>query len=61
MNDFLTVKQAAAKLELSTNRVRDLIRHGRLPAKKFGAMWIISSQDLDLVRVRKPGRPRKTV
>ena len=56
-NEMITTKQAAQELGVTLHRVRVLIWEGRLPAKKFGRDWVIRKSDLDLVRVRKPGRP----
>ena len=57
MNDLLTTKETAKELKVSVRRIQALIGAGRLPAKKIGRDWIIHKADLDLVRVRKPGRP----
>jgi excisionase family DNA binding protein len=56
---LLTAKQAAKILGVDDSRVRVLIREGRLPAQKVGRDWVIFEPDLELVRVRKPGRPKK--
>jgi excisionase family DNA binding protein len=56
---YLTTKEAAGILNLSRNRVLDLIRFDRLPAQKVGGIWLIKESDLELVKDRKPGRPRK--
>jgi excisionase family DNA binding protein len=53
----LTTEQAAERLSVSTNRIRVLIREGRLPAKQFGRAYMIEESDLKLVLDRKPGRP----
>ena len=37
--------------------MRALIKAGRLPAVKFGKVWMINKKDLRKVAVRKPGRP----
>jgi site-specific DNA-methyltransferase (adenine-specific) len=58
MGNLLTVVQAASELGVSTQRVRALIAAKRLRAEKVGT-WVITRSALDLVRVRKPGRPRK--
>ena len=58
---LLTTTQAADILGVKQARVRQLILAGRLPAKKHGRDWIIRERDLELVRVRKVGRPRKPV
>lgn len=55
----LTTAQAAARLGVTPWRVYALIRSGRLPASKWGRDWMIAEKDLERVKVRKPGRPRK--
>lgn len=61
MPDDLTTKQAAKTLNITPRRVRALINTGRLPAEKHGRDWAIKPEDLELVKVRKPGRPRLPV
>jgi excisionase family DNA binding protein len=56
---LLTAKQAAQILGVDDSRVRVLIREGRLPAQKIGRDWIILEPDLEFVKDRKPGRPKK--
>lgn len=56
---MLTTAQAAAQLKISRQRVLALIASGRLPAQKHGRDWMIEPSDLELVKVRKPGRPAK--
>lgn len=60
MNDFLTTKQAAGKLGITSRRVQALIEAGRLPAEKFGRDYMIREADLKLVENRKVGRPKKS-
>jgi excisionase family DNA binding protein len=57
--EMISTSEAAKELGVTTIRVRALISAGRLPALKIGRDWIIRRSDLDLVRVRKPGRPSK--
>ena len=57
--EMISTNEAAKELGVTSIRVRALISAGRLPAQKIGRDWIIHSSDLDLVRVRKPGRPSK--
>jgi excisionase family DNA binding protein len=57
---ILNTSQAAKTLGVDPSRVRVLIREGRLPAEKFGRDYMIQSKDLALVKVRKPGRPKKS-
>jgi len=59
MPDDLTTSEAAAILNITPRRVRALIRADRLPAEKHGRDWAIKPEDLELVKVRKPGRPKK--
>lgn len=51
--------EAAEKLKVSSIRVRQLIREGRLPAQKIGRDYIIQEKDLALVENRQNGRPIK--
>ena len=55
--EMISTNEAAKELGVTAIRVRALINAGRLPAQKIGRDWIIYRSDLDLVRVRKPGRP----
>ena len=52
--------EAARRLGVTQNRVRALIDAKRLKATKIGNAWLIDPQDLEAVKIRKPGRPRKT-
>jgi excisionase family DNA binding protein len=51
--------EAGRRLGISDARVRALIMSGRLKAVKIGGAWLIDPKDLDAVKVRKVGRPRK--
>lgn len=55
--DYVTVREAAARLKVSVPRVHQLIQSGRLPAEKLGSQYAIKKADLKLVKHRKPGRP----
>jgi excisionase family DNA binding protein len=44
--DVLTLKQAAALLQLSEQHVRDLARRGKIPAGKIGKSWRFSRRAL---------------
>lgn len=59
--DFLTTKQVAEKLGVTTRRVQALVTDGRLPAQKIGRDYLILEKDLKLVAERKVGRPKKSV
>jgi excisionase family DNA binding protein len=43
---YLTTKEAATKLNVNITRVQQFITSGRLPAKKFGHVWMIKEHDL---------------
>ncbi len=54
----MTVGDAAAKLGVTTGRVRQLIGAGSLKATKYGRDWLIDPRDLRrLVRI-PVGRPK---
>jgi len=55
---MITTAQAATILRVSRSRILKLINAKRLPAEKLGRDWLIRPDDLELVKVRRPGRPR---
>lgn len=57
--ELLTTQQAADKLGVHRSRVHALIKAQRLPAQKFGNVYMIREVDLKLVEDRKAGRPPK--
>lgn len=57
--ELLTTQEAADKLGVHRSRIHALIQAGRLPAEKFGNVYMIRESDLSLVAERKPGRPSK--
>jgi excisionase family DNA binding protein len=58
MSDLLTTDEAGVRLGVSAQRVRQFIESGRLPAERYGDIWLIRPADLACVGERKPGRPR---
>jgi excisionase family DNA binding protein len=58
-DDLIDTAKAAGLLGVSQRRVRQLIAAGRLRAKTIAGNFIIRRADLQKVRVRKPGRPKK--
>lgn len=54
----LTTRQAAEILGVNDSRVRQLILRGRLKAEKFGSVWMIREEDLELVKDRPTGYPK---
>ena len=55
--NILSTAEAAGKLNVSAIRIRQLIREGRLPARKVGRDYVINEEDLKLVENRRNGRP----
>jgi len=60
--EIVSVSAAAKELGLSSNRVRELIYAGQLPAQKLGREWGILRPDLDHFKTkdRPHGRPPKS-
>ena len=56
---IISTAEAARRLGITPNRVRALIQAKRLKAFKYGREWLIDPKDLDAVKDRKVGRPRK--
>jgi excisionase family DNA binding protein len=54
----LTTAQAAERLGVTTRRVQQLIKSGRLPAEKFGRDFAIEESDLEAVKDRPTGYPK---
>jgi len=52
--------EAAKRLNVTVSRVLKMIEAKRLKATKFGNVWMIDPKDLDAVKDRKVGRPRKS-
>ena len=56
---IISTTEAARRLKVSPSRVRAMIKAKRLKAMKVGHEWLIDPKDLDDVKDRKVGRPRK--
>ena len=54
---LLTTAEVAERLGVHQTRVQVLIREGRLPAQRFGKMFLVDEKHLKLVADRRPGRP----
>ena len=57
---IISTAEAAKRLGVTTNRVRAMIEAKRLKAMKVGREWLIDPKDLEAVKDRKVGRPRKS-
>jgi excisionase family DNA binding protein len=47
MSRILTVPQAAEKLQMSLDVVREYLRTGKLPGRKVGKAWRVVESDLE--------------
>lgn len=56
---IIDTTEAAKRLNVTPSRVRKMIEAKRLKATKLGSVWLIDPKDLDAVKDRKVGRPRK--
>lgn len=56
---LLSVREAAEILGVNRQRIQQFIESERLPAEKVGTYYVIRESDLDPLRDRKPGRPKK--
>lgn len=45
-------------MQVTPQRVRQWIKKGRLKARQFGPVWLISAKDLANFSPRKTGRPK---
>jgi excisionase family DNA binding protein len=57
---IISTAEAAKRLGVTPDRVRKMIEAKRLKATKLGNVWLINPKDLDAVKERKVGRPRKS-
>ena len=59
MKDKLyTVSEVAEKLGIGGQRVRDLAQSRHL-GRKLGSQWVFTEGEIEKMRTRIPGRPRK--
>ena len=56
---IISTAEAAKRLGVTQSRVQKMIAAKRLKAIKVGREWLINPKDLDAVKDRKVGRPRK--
>lgn len=54
---LLDTKEAAARLGVSEQRVRQFCEEGRLEARKFAGRWVITEAELRAFKLRPTGRP----
>jgi len=59
LTNRVTTKEAARILGVTDGRVRQMILKGQLSAKRFGRALTLSRSDVELLRGRKAGRPKK--
>lgn len=56
---YLTVAEAAKRLDVTPDRVRRLVRAGELPATRFGRALMVPADAVDLRRSRGSGEGRR--
>lgn len=56
---LLTTSEVAERLGVHRSRIHHLIKTGRIPAHKYGVVWLVEEADINYQK-RKPGRPRKS-
>jgi len=57
---IISTAEAAKRLGVTQSRVQKMIAAKRLKAIKVGREWLIDPKDLEAVKDRKVGRPRKS-
>jgi excisionase family DNA binding protein len=57
MEELLGTPEAARRLGVSTDRIRQWIREGRLPAIRVGRDWVVPGAAVTRFVRRPPGRP----
>jgi excisionase family DNA binding protein len=55
--NFVTVAEAASRLNIHQESVRRLIRSGKLPARKFANTWLIEKTTLEQFASNYDPRP----
>lgn len=58
--DYLTTQQASEIMGVTSERIRALIRNGRLPAQKVGRDWLIDPKALAGFEKRPQGNYKLT-
>ena len=56
---IISTAEAAKRLGVTQSRVQKMITAKRLKAIKVGREWLIDPKDLEPLKDRKVGRPRK--
>lgn len=57
---IISTAEAAKRLGVTQSRVQKMIAAKRLKAIKIGREWLIDPKDLEPLKDRKVGRPRKS-
>jgi len=60
----LTLAEAAVRLSVSPDTLRQQVKNGRLAATKIGPLWMVALAEVDRYAKAssgRPGRPRKVV
>ncbi len=58
LSDLIGTKEAADLLNISQNRVRQLVASHQLPAERIGRTIVLRRTDIESFAASPPGRPR---
>lgn len=56
MTEYFSTAQAAKALGVNEQRIRQLCAEGRM-GRKVGRTWVITAEEIEKNRVRRPGKP----
>ena len=55
-NDYLTTTQAALRLEITVDAVKQYCHRGKLQAMKVGRQWMISKKEIERYSKEQSGK-----
>jgi len=58
-DEWLTTAQAAALLGFHVEAVRAMLRAGKLEARRFGPLWMVSARSVAKYKTRNAGRSKQ--
>ena len=58
-SDLLSIKQAAERLDVTTEAVYDLIKRGRLPVQYIGNLRVVRQADVEAYQADRAGQQKR--